>query len=63
MGPGAATGMSFIEESGVDVAGKDHVAGAISDAVVGVGGNVVEKLVGHSGSVFSGRRMVGADGS
>ena len=45
------------------MAGKDHVAGAISDAVVGVGGNVVEKLVGHSGSVFSGRRMVGADGS
>ena len=51
----------FIEESGVGVANKDHVDDAISDAVVGVGGNVVEKLVDRSGSVFGDGLLLCAD--
>ena len=63
MGAGAAVGTSFIEESGVGVAGKDHVAGAIHDAAVGVGGNLVEKLVDCSSIVFGGGRLSCADGT
>ena len=61
MSAGAVAGTSFIGESIVGVAGKDHVTGAISDAVIGVGGKVVKKLVDFSGSVFSGGRLFGAD--
>ena len=43
------------------MANKDHVDDAISDAVVGVGGNVVEKLVDRSGSVFGDGLLLCAD--
>ena len=45
------------------MAGNDHVAGAISDAGVGVGGNVVKKLVDFRGIVFGGRLLLCANGT
>ena len=63
LGAGVAEGTSFIEESGIYVAGKYHASGAISDSAVGVYGNVAEKLVDCIGSVFGGGRLLGADGN
>ena len=45
------------------MAGKDHVTGAISDSGVGVGVNIVKKLVDRSGNVFGGGHLLGTDGT
>ena len=63
MGASAAAGFGFIEETGVGVASKQHVAGAVSDAVVGVGGDVVEELVNGRAGGFSGGSLLGAYGA
>ena len=63
MGASAAAGFGFVEEAGVGVASKQHVAGAVSDAVVGVGGDIVKELVNGRVGGFSGRCLLGADGA
>ena len=63
MGTSAAAGFKFIEETSVGVASKQHVTGAVSNAVVGVGGDVVEELVNGRAGGFSGRSLLGVYGA
>ena len=40
----ATARLGDIEVCGVGVSGEDHGAGSVEDSVIGVGGEVVEKL-------------------
>ena len=53
--PNAAMTMTlaFVEERGVGMGGEYHAADPICDAVVWVGGNIIEGLVDGHGGVFS----------
>ena len=42
MGSCAAAGLGCIEVGGVGVSCKDHVAGAVGDAIVGICGEVIK---------------------
>ena len=54
VGAGAAAGFTDVEIRGVGVAGKDHVAGAVGDAVVGVCYDVVQELEHVNVGIFCG---------
>ena len=60
VGASAAARFANVEVCGVGVAGKDHVAGAVCDAFIGVRGEVVQELkhVGVGVGVFRGRRLL-----
>ena len=45
MGSRAAAGLSKVELSCIGMDGQDHTTGTVSDAVVGIGGNIVKDLV------------------
>ena len=44
--PRTAMGASFIDVFHVGVCGEDRVAGSVSDAIIGIGGEVVQWVVG-----------------
>ena len=44
MGACATARLGDIEICGIGVSGEDHGAGSVEDAVIGVGGEVVEEL-------------------
>lgn len=63
MGPRAAACSSFSEKAGVRMCRQDHGASLVSDAVIGVGGNIVEQLVNSGCRGFGGSGLLGADGA
>ena len=44
MGSCVAAGLGYVEVGGVGVSCKDHVTGAVGDAIVGIGGEVIKEL-------------------
>ena len=44
MGSCAAAGLEYVEVGGVGVSCKDHVAGKVGDAIVGIGGKASKEL-------------------
>ena len=54
VGASAAARFANVKVYGVGVAGKDHVAGAVGDAVIGVCGEVVQDLEHVDVGVFCG---------
>lgn len=63
MGPRAAACSSFSEKAGVGMCRQYHGASLVSDAVIGVGGNIVEQLVNSGCRGCGGRGLLGADGA
>ena len=63
MGTSAAAPLGLVEVPGIGVDGKQHAAGAVCDAVVGVGGDVVQELVDGGASGLGGGSLLGADGA
>ena len=54
MGSCAAAGLGYVEVGGVGVSCKDHVAGTVGDAIVGIGGEVSKELEHVSVCVIGG---------
>ena len=46
--------MEYVEVGGVGVSCKDHVAGTVGDAIVGIGGKEIKELVHVSVCVAGG---------
>ena len=44
MGSCAAAGLRYVKVGSVGVSCKDHVSGAVGDAIVGIGGKVIKEL-------------------
>ncbi len=42
MCPGVAARLEFIEEASISMCTQDHVTNAIDDAIIWVGGNIIE---------------------
>ena len=61
VGASPAAGFAGIEVGGIGVGREDHVAGSVGDAIVGVGGTVVQELVDFVIGAAFGRRLFGAD--
>ena len=63
MRAGAAAGAILIEVSCVGVAGKNHGASVVGDAIVRVCGNISEELVHGVGGGLGGRGLLGTNGT
>ena len=44
MGSCAAAGLRYVKVGSAGMSCKDHVAGAVGDAIVGIGGKVIKEL-------------------
>ena len=45
MGTSAASGLVNIKVGNIRVSGENHVAGPVGDAIIGVGGSIVQELI------------------
>ena len=61
VGASAAAGFSGIEVGSIRVGREDHVAGSVGDAIIGIGGAVVQELVDFVVGAAGGGRLFGAD--
>ena len=63
MRAGTAMGARLVEVSHIGIAGKNHVASTVGDAIVQVCGNKVKKLVHVMGGELVGHDLLGTNGT
>ena len=59
----ATAGVGLVEEAGIGMCTKDHVARLIDDAIQRVGSNIVKEKMDHLFCGHCSARLVGSDGA